>query len=396
MAEEVITPEAPVVRGFEALSDPAFMNAPTKEPINIGAPAAGAVLNNEPIKVETPVAPVINADGTTTPAAAVVDPNVDVDAVEQITEFKIAGVTPETVVKTPEQILQETAIAKLETEQSWTNLAATKGITLTDDTFEAYSKSLDAHYEAEKVASIEAVKKAGYDLELNKLPIEAVAIIEGAKQGLSYEDVMAPVRQIDNLLALTNEELVAEDLRLQNVEGQTPIWTEELIEKQIADLVESDKLDLAAAPLRTLLTNNKQRVAQDQVNRFAQLQQQRVEHEKQVRVSESEAIKSTITSMKEYMGVPINDELVSYAVKNWNEGKYHELMKDPKAIAAFIMNTEFGEQGKKALANREYQRGRDEKANKLHNIPPVSKTGTVVSNAQQSQKAEGNWGALKR
>lgn len=394
MADETVVVEAPVVRGFEALSDPAFMGTTVATETNIGAPNAAAILAGE-----TPATPITPLATTATPVTQVANADVidplkpavvaEEEVIAPITAFSIPGVTPDTIVETPEQIAQKAAIAKLETEQSWTNLAATKGIVLTEDTFDAYSKGLDTFYEQKEQASLEAVKKAGYDLELNKLPIEAVAVIEGYKAGLTTEEIFAPVKQIEALLALSNEELVAEDLRLQD-------WSEELIEKKIADLVENDKLDLEAQPLRVLLNNNKKVVAKNQVDKFAQMQQQRVEHEKQVRVSESETIKNTITSMKEYMGVPVDQTLVNYVTQKWNEGKYHEALRDPKKIADFIMNEEFGEQGKKALANREYQRGRDEKANKLHNIPPITPTGAVVNTTQTTQKPEGNWGALKR
>lgn len=394
MADETVVVEAPVVRGFEALSDPAFMGTAVATETNIGAPNAAAILAGE-----TPATPITPLATTATPVTQVANADVidplkpavvaEEEVIAPITAFSIPGVTPDTIVETPEQIAQKAAIAKLETEQSWTNLAATKGISLTEDTFDAYSKGLDTFYEQKEQASLEAVKKAGYDLELNKLPIEAVAVIEGYKAGLTTEEIFAPVKQIEALLALSNEELVAEDLRLQD-------WSEELIEKKIADLVENDKLDLEAQPLRVLLNNNKKVVAKNQVDKFAQMQQQRVEHEKQVRVSESETIKNTITSMKEYMGVPVDQTLVNYVTQKWNEGKYHEALRDPKKIADFIMNEEFGEQGKKALANREYQRGRDEKANKLHNIPPITPTGAVVNTTQTTQKPEGNWGALKR
>ena len=368
----------PIVGGFAALSD----NALIEQTIN----ADTTTTTTE----QTPVAPVVNADGTTTPVTPITPVAKTDDVVEDdkpIVAFKIPGVEDTTTVtKTPEQIAQEAAITALETEQNWINLAKVKGVEITEDSFDAYNKALDTKYETDLNTKIEAVRQEKIDLELNKLPIEAVAIIEGIKEGLTYEDVMAPVKAIEGLLALTNEELVAEDLRLQG-------WEETLIDKKIADLIETDRLDVEAQPLRVILNNNKKVVAQNQVDKFTQMQQQRVEHEKQVRAAESETIKNTITSMKEYMGVPITPELVNYVTQKWNKGEYHESLKDSKKIADFIMNEEFGEQGKKALAKREYDRGLAEKANKLHNIPPVSKTGTVVI-PQTSTKAEGNFGAL--
>ncbi len=351
--------------------------------------------------METPVTSVTETPAAATPAltAEAVKPVVETPAVVEeetkpIEAFKIPGVENDAVAETPEQIAHREAVAKLETEQNWINLAKVNNVEITEDTFSAYDKATRAKFESDKQAAVEALRQEKLDLELNKLPVEARAIIEGLKEGHSVQDLLAPVQQIDNLLALSNEELVAEDYRLQNVEGQPPVWTEDLIEKQIADLIENDRLDLAAAPLRTILNNNKKVVAQNQVDKFAQLQQQRAEHESKMRITESETIKNTISSMKEYMGVPITPEVVNYIQQKWAKGEYHDSFKDPKKVADFLVYQEFGDQGIKALKNREYQRGRDEIANKLHNIPPVSKTGAVV--IPQAQKADGNFGALRK
>ncbi len=374
---------APIVetkaRGFEAFSDPAFMGKPVDE-----APVVNTATETAPATNTAPLA-------ATNAETASATPNADAAIVEEekpIEAFKIPGVESSSIEETPEQKAQKEAIAVLETDQSWINLAKVQNVDITEDSFDAYNRATMAKFEADKTAAIEAVRQEKFDLELNKLPVEAVAIIEGLKEGYTVEDIFAPIKQIDALLSLSNEELVAEDLRLQE-------WSPELIEKKIADLIETDKLDLEAQPLRVLLNNNKKAVAQNQVDKFAQLQQQRVEHEKQVRTNESETIRNTITSMKEYMGVPITPEVINHIQQKWTKGEYHDAFKNPKAIAEFLMYTEFGDQGLKAMKNREYQRGRDEKANKLHNIPPVSKTGAVVT-PKQIQKSEGNFEALRR
>ncbi len=152
-------------------------------------------------------------------------------------------------------------------------------------------------------------------------------------------------------------------------------------------------MDVTAQPLRDILKSNKETLAQKQVDQLATLKASKATAELQVRQKESDEIKNTIISMKEYMGVPITDKVVSHIKQKWDKGEYQEAFTDPKVVAEFLMYNEFGEQGLKALKQREYDRGRYDKARKLHNIPPVQETGAKAT-TQASVKAEGNFGAL--
>ena len=366
------TNTAPVSRGFDALSEVVV----AEEIIAATPPAEVIVETPEQIQAKaddaakltaTPPADTFDDKGNQTDATgAIIKTKEAIDSEQVVTEFKVPGV--EAVTETPEEVARKKALDDLATESSWIKLAKVKGLDIADDSFEAYDKAIDAKFAQDSVAVKEAAKLEAKTELLAEKPAEVMAIIEGLEQGFTIEEILEPRKNIEALEALSNAELVAEDCRLKG-------WPTDLIDKHIADLTEKETLDVAAQPLRDILKSNKDVLAQKQVDQLASLKLSKATAEKQVRQKESDEIKNTIISMKEYMGVPITNNVVEHIQKKWNNGEYHEAFKDPKLISEFLMHTEFGEQGLKALKNREYQRGRDEKAMKLHNVPPIPQVG---------------------
>ena len=372
------TETAPVSRGFEALSESSVIeetvNANTAADVIVETPeqiqakkdldasAAATAAATTPVIVDT-----FDDKGNQTDATgAIVKTKEQIDSEQIVTEFKVPGA--EVITETPEEAAKKKALDDLATESSWIKLAKVKGLDIADDSFEAYDKAIDAKFAQDSVAVKEAAKLEAKNELLAEKPAEVMAIIEGLEQGFTIEEILEPRKNIEALEALSNAELVAEDCRLKG-------WPTELIDKHIAELTEKETLDVAAQPLRDILKSNKDVLAQKQVDQLASLKLSKATAEKQVRQKESDEIKNAIVSMKEYMGVPITDNVVDHIQKKWNNGEYHEAFKDTKLISEFLMHKEFGEQGLKALKNREYQRGRDEKAMKLHNVPPIQVVG---------------------
>lgn len=342
-------------------------------------------------KTEEAPAPIIDKDGNQVDdKGAIVKTKEELEAEASIIdEFKIPGVEDaEKTTKTKEELERETAIKSLQTDQSWKALAKVRGIEIPEDSFEAYDKGLNEAFSVEKAAIAAAAKKEGYDLKFDEFPVDAVMIIEGVKSGKTVEQILAPIKELEKLEVLSNAELIAEDLRLQG-------WEQEAIDKHIADLTEKDRIIVEAQPLRVFIKNQKEIIAKEQAENYAQMQQAREVREANARIKESEEIKSALVSMGKFMDVPITDKVVDHIQKKWNAGEYHEAFKDPKVISEFLIYKEFGEQGVKNLRNREYQRGRDEKTKKLHNIPVIDTGGTgAVAKKGNAVKAEGNFAAL--
>lgn len=372
----ITAPGEKVYKGFDALSNVDVIETA----VNTGSEVEKPADTTTPAVAQTPAqteAPNTAVAGTEKPAD---------EAEDIVTEFKIPGAEGEFVVETPEQIARKEALATLEKDQSWTALAKTQGFDITENSFDAFEKGVTAKFEVEKVAIKESAVKEAKESFLSEKPAEVMAIVEGLEAGYSIDEILEPKRNIEKLEALSDAELVAEDCRLNN-------WPQGIIDKHIADLTERDTLDVTAQPLRDILKSNKETLASKQLEQLATLKQSKAASELKVRERESDEIKNTLVSMKTYMDVPITDSVVNHVQQKWNKGEYHEAFKESKTIAEFLMYKEFGEQGLKALKNREYQRGRDEKASKLHNIPPVQKTGGKAT-TQQSVRAEGNFGAL--
>lgn len=366
-------PAQVVVKGFEHLS-------------NIGVIEESANATADPVvKTEGDAPPALITDTKDTGNAASEDKS-DPAKEEVITELKFddEGVNP--TEPNPEEKAKAEALAKLEADQSWMALAKVRGVEITEDSFEAYNKALDEKFVADTTLKVEEAKKEARELELSKLPVEAVVIIEGVKEGFSIEEILEPKREIQKLKALSDADLIAKDCELKG-------WPQNIIDKHIADLTEADKLDVTAQPLRDILNANEETIAKRQLEQITQLKQSRAATELKVRKDEAVEIKNTLTSMKTFLDLPIHDSVVNRVMQKWENNEYQEAFKDPKVVAEFLMYKEFGEKGVKSLKQREYERGRDEKASKLHNIPPLGNVGGKHTSTG-AVKAEGNFGAL--
>lgn len=305
-----------------------------------------------------------------------------------LTEFKIPGVEGDQSGSEGESPERKAALEALAKDQSWINLGKVRGLDVKENTFESFESALDSKSAADIAAAKLTAKEDAKKEILAEKPAEAMAIIEGLEQGLTIDEILRPTAVIEQLEALSDAELVAEDCRLKN-------WTDDQIEKHIADLTEREVLEVTAKPLRDILKANREGLAQKQLERFTSLKQSKEAAIVEARTRESEEIKSTLITMKDFMGVPITQRTVDHLIQKWNKGEYHEAFKDSKVISEFLMYKEFGEQGLKALKNREYQRGRDDKAKKLHNIPPIQQNGNAGKvQAAKTVKPEGNFGAL--
>lgn len=370
-----------VYKGFEALSNIDVIETAVNTGSEAPATVTATTTTTTTTEVETPEQ--IKAKAYAEKSA---NGSASEEVIEVITEFKVPGEEGEAVVETPEQIARKEALASLEKEQSWTALAKTQGIEIADNTFEAYEKGVQTKFEAEKVAIKELAVKEAKESFLAEKPAEVMAIVEGLEAGYTLEEILEPKRAIQELQKLSNAELIAKDCELKG-------WPQDIIDKHIAELTEKDTLDVNAQPLRDILKSNEETLAQKQLDQIQALKQSKATSEQKAREQESEEIKNTLVSMKTFLDVPITENVVRHVQQKWNKGEYHDAFKDSKVVAEFLMYKEFGEQGLKALKNREYQRGRDEKAGKLHNIPPLQQTGGK-STPQQTVKAEGNFGAL--
>lgn len=391
----------PKPAGFESLSEISVVedainnNGEGDKPAVVVDEAKPAVAEEgkEPVIVDDKkpdeAAPIIDKDGNQVDASgAVIKTKEELASEEVISEFKIPGVDDKSGSEGQEESdkARLAALAELEKEQSWTALAKIQGIEITENTLDAYEKGIKENFD-KKIEEVKtsAVKEAKEKLLAEK-PAEVMAIIEGLEQGFTIDQLLEPKREIEKLEALSNAELIAEDKRLLG-------WTEDLIEKHITALTEKDLLDVEAQPLRDILKVNKDTLAKKHLEQLTALKQSKQATEAKARQQESDEIKSTLVSMKTYMDVPITDKVVNHIQQKWNNGEYHEAFQDPKVVAEFLMYKEFGPQGLKAMENRAYQRGRDEKAKKLHNIPPVIDAGGK-SKTQGTVKAEGNFAAL--
>lgn len=385
---------APVVKGFDALSEMTGIGVSTEAPAATETTAAAtteattettasteaaAAQANEQVKLDEK-GNQVNEKGE------IVKTKEQLDIETPITEFKIEGATAAATTETPEELARKTALEDLAKESSWVNLAKLHGATITENTIEAYEAGIKEKNTAREAELLKVAEQSVKDKLLTERPVEAMVILEGLDAGLTIEQILQPKKEIEALEALSHAELISKDCELRG-------WPQDMIDKYIADLTENDKLDITAQPLRDLLSTNKEAIDQKQLEQIAALKQSKATKEAEARVRDSEEIKNTIVSMKNYMGVPIDEKVVNHIVQKWNKNEYHEAFTDPKVIAEFLMYKEFGAQGLKALENRAYQRGRDEKAMKLHNVPPVVQTGGKAATTQ-TVKPEGNFGAL--
>lgn len=389
MAEEKIVGS---FEGLEKLSSEDFVSAMMTEPkpastetppatlqvpILGDTPPVGEVLSTMPLVEEKPpITAELNDDGTpkvVTPLAETTPPATPpiVDANGKPIVAEEAPVVIE--FKTPEEKL-----GTISEGEGWTDLAKDIGFEIAEDTHEAYKASLETFY------------KEKYKSDIGKYSPEAQTLIEFLDADGKLEDFAHPTKELNGYLALDNVDLISEDLKAQGM-------TDELIEKKITKMTENDEIDLAAFAIRKdikdAIKNVEAKVIQDKLAAT-----KRTDNYKILTAAQELAdIKTSFNTVNEFMEIPLTSKIKDYIIKNWEDGKYADVLNTPAMKVQALLLHELGKDGVALLKTKVMEEAKLARKVDRHAIPPVVNAGgagQVKDASPATTTAEGNWAAL--
>lgn len=273
--------------------------------------------------------------------------------------------------------LPEEEKAELEGGDGWKELAKNQGFDVSEDTFEAYQKGVEEFY------------RKKYEPNLGKFDPEAQRLIEFLDSGGKLENFIAPLKPIQELKSLSDAELVSRDLELRK-------WPADKIEKQIALLVEQDKLEVSAFALREKLDAIEEQIKEDTINKQLAAAKRTDTYKQLSKAEELSTFKKTLSNVKDFMDIPIKDKHKDYLIKQWESGKYDTILKDPSMQAQLILWHEFGDKGLQMIKEKFNKQVQLERKKDRHAIPPEtgSGSGQTKGTSKTDVEAEGNWDAL--
>lgn len=348
---------------FELLSNENF----TSENIN-NTPQVEET-KKEPIAEEVKTEPKVETKETET--VENVETELALEKEEKTPESETKEESTETVEDTPLALDDDSSLTN-EEESSWKFIAKQEGLEIEEDSYEAFKESLLAPLKAE----VESVKKMSQDAFLADVDPEIRQYFELAKSGMSKQDILAPLAQIESYKALSNAEIVRADMvaKIEQIRelSQSDIdWVDAEMERKAAN----NEIDHEANGVRLQLDAAAKNIMDV---RTQQLEQYKIDSEKalqQKRQMESESMSKALNDMSDFMGSPLPPEVKKGLAERFNNGKYDQMFNDPAMKAKFIAYIELGEKAQKNLEAKSYNKGKMEIAKKLHNTPPLENGG---------------------
>lgn len=395
------------------------MEETTKEPI-VAQPKSAVDINfgalenafgDKPLEVvQTKVEPTVTApaeEKTIVEAPAITEPTPEakLEAEKLVNEAKELGL-PETATKAEIEAKKlesvETPLIEFKVEDilgdlkepedgTWLKVAKEDGLTITEDTYEAFIKAKVAPYE-KQIEDLKVNNKIDYFASLKP---ETAANFQLLEMGIPEEQIFAPTKQIESYLSLTPSELVRLDYETRMKQGEA--WTSELIDAKMEELAANPtKLQLADAELRISLTSQKEAIIQERTQLVQQYKEQK--EQATLRQAQEEKVQFTtaLNTVSKFMDVPLSPEVKQAIITKYNQGLYDNDFKSANAKVEHILYKELANRVVKELRNTAYEKGRDEKAKKLLAIPPVTNSNVGARVLPINQDTNNPFAAMEK
>lgn len=402
------------IEGFGKLTGPAFLDVeqvtPVIEPVKVEAKVEETPVEKAAEEVAAKVEPVIIPEKTAEVLAEekkVEDAKIATDTL-LAEKAKYDALSPEDKIKAddakekaeieasfkiPDEEKVEGKVENLadegELESNWLNVGKKLELSVKEDTIESFMESYNSKLNEVVTKTKADALKTSFEEQVADLPLENQILIRGLKQGLPVNDIMAPLKRIEELRALSNEELVAADLKGQGYE-------EDYVNMKLEKLDESGELVLVATEIRKYLSDNEVKIKQNKLDQIKELETATKNKYIADKAKETEDLRKSFNKIEKFLDTPVSEKVVNYLMKGWEAGKFHEDFKDPAVIADFLIFREFGKQGIANMKQKSYELGLYEKVNKLHEIPPIIKApGSAAVGQEEKKEALGNWGAFE-
>lgn len=264
-----------------------------------------------------------------------------------------------------------------EEESTWVGTAKELGLDVKEDSFEAFKTTFQEKLKAER----EAGKAEAQDIKLDAFTPEARRVIEflNADPKNAIDNFIEPLKVYDNVLAMNDEAIIREDLRLKN-------WDADKIDEKIESLKQDEKLDVEAYELRKTVENLREQAKQDIVQDAIARKQQNEQLIKETLQKEIKSVSDELDKTTTFMGFKIPESAKQHIKKQWESGEIRKAFQsNPKDVVEFMLNKYLGKLASAELKKNEFQKGRDSIQSKLHN---VKETGTQGSGRNDKKPIE--------
>lgn len=264
-------------------------------------------------------------------------------------------------------------------ESTWIDVAKELGYPeLKDNSFDAFKEAQKLHLEQVK----KEIDNKDFEKHIADLPAKEQLIVRGIKSGLTIEQIEKPIKTLDGLIALTNTDLVAADLKARGLD-------EDVVQFKIDKLVEEEKLDIAAKAIRDELVTKKSTIETDLLEQVKNIELKLQEDKNNALKEDFKSFRTALDTIPELMGTKLSSKNKDEVAAAYEKGEYHDLFKDPKKVAEFIIWDKYKKEAQANLVNKALEDKRRAQQNSVHNIPPIKPgAGSSVSKMQKSSNGK--------
>jgi len=249
------------------------------------------------------------------------------------------------------------------------------------------------------------IENSKQKLDLTKYSPETQMLIEHLETSGSLTDFYRndKIRQLDSYLSLsTLERYAAVRSSELNQAGTTDVKTiQSIVDDEINTLTENEIVEKLKAP-----DGNARRIIKTEYESIYEktksFKQSKETERLQARTSESKQMLGAFSEMKDFLGIPIDDNNRGQIAKLIESGKVSEYLErnmTAKAKLTAFMEMTLGDKARQALykkieddVRKAHNEGRETIHNAYHNVPNVSRTNSHVVPGQNDK---GKFGGLR-
>lgn len=273
-------------------------------------------------------------------------------------------------------------------EGSWIAYAKEKGLSITEDSVDAYEKAILEPLQ-KQLLEVDSKKMEDY---FHNLDPKTRMEIELQQSGMTLEEINAPLNDIAKYKSLSPVELYRADLtaKIEQVRDLTDA-DREWIDAEIEKTVEGGNVEHEAKRIHLELDTIEKSIISEREQIIEKYKANKDNYTAQKSKEQTESVIKSLNEIKDFMGSPLAPETVKGLTERFNNGKYDHVLNDPAMKAKFIAFVELGEKAIKNIEAKSYNKGKLEIANKLHNTPPKQSGGAGTN---MTNTIEGNFERL--
>lgn len=304
-----------------------------------------------------------------------------------------AETTPESTATPPEEPLLKFTVddiqgGKQHEEGTWAAIFQAKGLDLPEGFAEDKGLDLliDKVVEPYKKEAAEA-KTITFDTITSKLKPETATALKLLEMGYTEDKLFAPTREIQEVLKLEDAALIRKDLELKG-------YPSDVVDHKMESFAsEPARQKLEADALRIELQHVEKQIINQRNNLVQQYEQRKEQASLAQKNQDIAQFKTALDTASTFMGIPVSKDIKDALFRKFSNGEYENLIT-PQNKVELILHKELGQKVLKHLQNTAFQKGKDQIAEKLTNIPPT--TPTVGQKAIPNPKMNGDKSPIEK